>query len=125
MTSLCISFFALSMCLAQSTIFNLIGDPEAMNKGGQINQIHVLNGALWYMGQVHCRISDMDLLFQKQACPSPGMNWGLHAQIAKFICGQHGSHLGPAGPRRAPCWPHEPCYEGGIWLILPWKLIQD
>ena len=56
-----------------------------MNKRGQINQIHVLNGALWYKGQVHCRISDMDLLFQKQACPSPGMNWGLHAQIAKFM----------------------------------------
>ena len=24
--------------------------------------------------------------------------------------GQHGAHLGPTGPRWAPCWPHEPCY---------------
>ena len=32
-------------------------------------------------------------------------------QIAKFM-GQHGTHLGPVGPRWAPCWPHEPCYEG-------------
>ena len=24
----------------------------------------------------------------------------------------HGAHLGPTGPRRAPCWPHEPCYQG-------------
>ena len=26
--------------------------------------------------------------------------------------GQHGAHLGPVGPRWAPCWPHEPCYQG-------------
>ena len=26
--------------------------------------------------------------------------------------GQHGAHLGPTGPRWAPCWPHEPCYQG-------------
>ena len=25
---------------------------------------------------------------------------------------QHGAHLGPKGPRWAPCWPHEPCYLG-------------
>ena len=25
---------------------------------------------------------------------------------------QHGAHLGPVGPRLAPCWPHEPCYQG-------------
>ena len=26
--------------------------------------------------------------------------------------GQNGAHLGPVGPRWAPCWPHEPCYQG-------------
>ena len=26
--------------------------------------------------------------------------------------GQHGAHLGPVGPRWAPCQPHEPCYQG-------------
>ena len=26
--------------------------------------------------------------------------------------GQHGAHLGPVGPSWAPCWPHEPCYQG-------------
>ena len=26
--------------------------------------------------------------------------------------GQHGAHLGPTGPRWAPCWPHEPCNLG-------------
>ena len=30
--------------------------------------------------------------------------------------GQHGAHLGPTGPRWAPCWPHEPCYLG--WANL-------
>ena len=26
--------------------------------------------------------------------------------------GQHGAHLGPVGPRWAPCRPHESCYQG-------------
>ena len=25
---------------------------------------------------------------------------------------KHGAHLDPVGPRWAPCWPHEPCYQG-------------
>ena len=28
--------------------------------------------------------------------------------------GQHGAYQGPARPRWAPCWPHEPCYLGGL-----------
>ena len=32
-------------------------------------------------------------------------------QIAKFM-GPTWVHLGPVGPRWAPCWPHEPCYQG-------------
>ena len=31
--------------------------------------------------------------------------------IARFM---GPTHLGPTGPRRAPCWPHEPCYLGCI-----------
>ena len=30
----------------------------------------------------------------------------------------HGAHLGPTGPRLAPCWPHEPCYLGSQRLIF-------
>ena len=30
--------------------------------------------------------------------------------------GQHRAHLGPTGPRRATCWPHELCYLGGFHL---------
>ena len=41
---------------------------------------------------------------EKDGQPNP-------SQIAKFR-GQHGAHLGPVGPRWAPCWPHEPCYQG-------------
>ena len=31
--------------------------------------------------------------------------------------GQHGAHLGPVGPRWAPCWPHDPCYLGMVWGV--------
>ena len=29
-----------------------------------------------------------------------------------------GAHLGPVGPRWAPCWHHEPCYQGSCWKCL-------
>ena len=34
--------------------------------------------------------------------------------VPRYLCswGQHGAHPGPVGPRWAPCWPHEPCYQG-------------
>ena len=32
--------------------------------------------------------------------------------------GQHGAYQGPVGPRWAPCWPHEPCYQDNI---CTWK----
>ena len=33
-----------------------------------------------------------------------------------YSWGQHGAHLGPVGPRWAPCWPHEPCYLGSYTM---------
>ena len=36
--------------------------------------------------------------------------------------GQHGTHLGPVGPRWAPCQPHEPCNQiiwASVWVLSP------
>ena len=38
-------------------------------------------------------------------------HWGKHPRW-QSSWDQHGAHLGPVGPRWAPCGPHEPCYEG-------------
>ena len=40
--------------------------------------------------------------------------WQEIISLKNISCswGQHGAHLGPVGPRWAPCWPHEPCYQG-------------
>ena len=35
-----------------------------------------------------------------------------HPQIARSVCPTYGVHLGSVGPRWAPCWPYEPCYQG-------------
>ena len=32
--------------------------------------------------------------------------------------GQHGAHLGPTGPRWAPCWLHERCYLGENVMMM-------
>ena len=45
------------------------------------------------------------------------------ALIARFM-GQHGTHLGPTGPRWAPCWLHELCYLGGYSLWLRWERVK-
>ena len=38
--------------------------------------------------------------------------------------GQHGAHLCPVGPRWAPCWPHEPYYQGMMQILSTlWILI--
>ena len=48
---------------------------------------------------------------------------GYHkASLIARLWGQHGAHLGPTGPRLAPCWPHEACYLGsrtcyGLWSL--------
>ena len=39
--------------------------------------------------------------------------------------GQHGAHLGPTGPRWAPCWSHELCYLGNhrnLWESKSYRL---
>ena len=47
-------------------------------------------------------------------------NWFLHTHANVTIPESkvHGTNMGPAGPRWAPWWPHEPCYQG--WQILVW-----
>ena len=48
-------------------------------------------------------------------------------QIVKFI-GGGGGHLGPVGPRWAPCRPHEPCYQSeynAIFHAALYWLLQD
>ena len=37
--------------------------------------------------------------------------------------GPHEAHLGPVGPRWAPCGPHEPCYQGHNTSEVPWMTI--
>ena len=41
-----------------------------------------------------------------------GQLWPEIYLDSKFHRGQHWAHLGPVGPKWAPCWPHEPCYQG-------------
>ena len=67
-------------------------------------------------------------LIQYRKFPRPGHNIKInHTNITHltlwWVCigydprwqsswGQQGAHLGPVGPRWAPCWSHEPCYQG-------------
>ena len=42
---------------------------------------------------------------------SPQNYSNISSQTTKFM-GPTWAHLGPVGPWWAPCWPHEPCYQG-------------
>ena len=52
----------------------------------------------------------------------------MQSQIAR-VMGPTWAHLGPVGPRWAPCWPHEPCYLGcqcnSTWTSLHWVYINN
>ena len=38
--------------------------------------------------------------------------WSVYGVPNSKVNGaQHGAHLGPVGPKWAPCWPHEACYQ--------------
>ena len=54
---------------------------------------------VWLICEPVCSLWRRHILFSKMSL------------IARFM-GQHGAHLGPTGPRWAPCWPHELCYLG-------------
>ena len=55
-----------------------------------------------------------------------GIHWWFPSQSVSdaYPCrqqnlwGQHGAHLGPAGPRWGPYWPHEPCYQSSFVVFL-------
>ena len=50
----------------------------------------------------------------------------INIVITKYQCSwdQQGANLGPVGPRLAPCWPHEPCYQGLVcWRHLSEKIL--
>ena len=38
--------------------------------------------------------------------------------------GQHGAHLGPVGPRWAPCWSHKPCFQGIVFSVSHFTPLQ-
>ena len=66
------------------------------------------------------------MLWHKYTPISPHSSPTIASHWVLMICspwkqgswGQHGVHLGPTGPRWAPCWPHELCYLGWFWLKL-------
>ena len=60
----------------------------------------------------------------------PWYIWWHYNPRQQSSWGQQGAHLGPVSPRWAPCWPHEPCYQGWhpsvyicVWLSL-WRQLR-
>ena len=48
--------------------------------------------------------------------------WATLLASTQGSWGQHGAHLGPVGPRWAPCRPHEPCCLG-ISCVVEWHMM--
>ena len=58
-----------------------------------------MDGPTWHNTFDSCLVSGI----VEQSMPRQQSSWG-----------HHGAHLQPTGPMWAPCWPHEPCYQGGL-----------
>ena len=79
-----------------------------------ISSGHTFSGWLLYWIDLLVRYELLTLefnVFQPHKFPWEQSSWG-----------QHGAHLGPTGPRRAPCWPHELCYRGYVTIFLKGKI---
>ena len=63
-------------------------------------------------GHVHTGQFDWDCCFITVMSGNNGEHWEYREISLQGSWGQHAAHLGPAGPRWAPCWPHELCYLG-------------
>ena len=88
----------------------------------------VLSLTLWQssrcFGAVEVTVKDMDKLdkYKNHDKTQQGTNRLHISSVVLYDAwkqsswGQHGAHLGPTGPKWAPCWPKEPCYLG--WWTL-------
>ena len=36
----------------------------------------------------------------------------------------HGVNMGPTWVLSTPCWPHKPCYQGCLFVVTCWQLLQ-
>ena len=77
---------------------NLVGLVWGANRGPGHIMVGILNSSLNH--DIYCRQVWWVLLRDPRE---------------QGLWGQHGAHMGPTGPRWAPCWPHGLCYLGN-WV---------
>ena len=69
-----------------------------------------------------CGISSANALDLPQFNPEPSIS--SMKKVNDYPDSEdHGAHLGPTGPRWAPCWPNESCYLG-IYVIEMRRFIE-
>ena len=69
------------------------------------HSMSIANSSSWRHGDPYIQQIN---LFRQASC----YNLNQYQAPDSSSWGQHGAHLGPTGPRWAPCWPHELCYLG-------------
>ena len=86
----------------ESVFYRLCKTPWVWKKNIFINNRHQYMSEIW--GSVSNRSKPHVYLHKSSEwCPKEQGSWGHHK-----------AHLGPVGPRWAPCWSHEPGYQGFI-----------
>ena len=67
----------------------------------------------WYTGKLQdSKLCSSDCGSSCIMISFPQNTHNRHLIDSKVPGGQHGAHLGPTGPRWAPCWPYGLCYMG-------------
>ena len=94
-----------SMCWC-SVAYKLLWpfSPECLDSSSTLHSY-----TLWWNNQFSSK-------YYKRTSHSPSI--GIRYPDSKVRGANTGAHLGPTGPRRAPCWPHEPCYQGMAMALL-------
>ena len=99
-----------------------------LTKADEKNYIHYIhdddgNMLIMIMIKIHVSRTHMPrgLLTKHKLYGVIRLQW-INVPRQQSSWGQYGAHLGPVGPRWAPCLPHEPCSQG--WLIMTRKSRQ-
>ena len=73
------------------------------------NSCFVVFGKDWYVHIPHCCFIVTGAIIWYN-CSNDNLAILKHTLIARLMGPIYGAHLGPTGPRWAPCWPHKLCY---------------
>ena len=73
--------------------------------------------SIWYIDDVSHLVNRFNVIYKISGLITFPVTRIKNVPWQQGSWGQHWAHLGPTGPRWAPCWPHKPCSLGHVGAL--------